>query len=459
MQVFRIPRDSQVEQNKAQHDERVMIPGRINARPVSVQLEQQRTGLATEMSPLQAVPNHEGGERRDRDADMGGDQMLLRPIDVERFRKRNADDYGDYRDQNDQAAELDPRWRRKRKLVVGRLVILHAAILGRVQSEGNTNRYLTRGCARMQEFEEAERVATRGRRIASLSALILFYASFDFFLTLLYWMAGRQETLPLHGAYVGLFVAQIDLIGFWTALGPGRMIVRAPWALLAITLTYVIQQSGADRFNGYPISPEDKMLLAAILLFWWLVSAGSLLGYRLVSRRQLLRSDQSPASSRKFHVRHLIFGTTLCGVTLAVLNGFGYPISGVFDVDWQQQFALGAVAFVNLPIAIPAIIITFRTERAVSGWQLGLAGYCAAVTVVQMTVMRLAMGMPPDFMQAFLFLLTLNGAQCLSLMFSLYLIRGCGYDLQIVDSVRREATPENGAAAATVAADPWSDDE
>ncbi|PQO30085.1 hypothetical protein [Blastopirellula marina] len=311
----------------------------------------------------------------------------------------------------------------------------------------------------MQETGEGKRAATRGVRIALFLPLVLFFVAFDFFLPLLWRLSGYREMAFPQGAYVGLFVAQIDLIAFWTALGPGRMVVRLPWGLLAITLTYVVQQSGARLFSGHSVSPSEQSLLAAILLFGWLAVTGSLLAYRLLSRRRLLRTDQSPESSLKFHVRHLIIGTALCGMTLALLNGFGYPVATVYRTESKLLFALSAAAVVNLSITIPAVVAAFRSHELWPFWRLTLAGYCMVVTAVQMTLMCMVMGMPPSFVRAFLFLLMLNGTQCFALLFSLYLIRCAGYDLQVVDGVRQDATAENGAATAAVEADPWSEDE
>ncbi|MCC9605490.1 hypothetical protein LOC68_22690 [Blastopirellula sp. JC732] len=309
----------------------------------------------------------------------------------------------------------------------------------------------------MQESGERPPISLRSRRWALLVVLTVLFLGFDYLMTGLWRLSeGREMAFP-QGAYVGLFVLQIDLIAFWTAFGLGRIVVRLPWALLAITLTYIAHQKGASRFIPYEVPPSEQLVLAGILLFGWLAATLSLLGYRLVTRRRLTLSDQATDSSRKFHLQHLILGTALFGVTFAMLNWFGYPVPDVFHFEGQLLFALSVAAVVNLVTVIPAIACAFRLWESWPARHLILAVICLTLTVVEIIVLCAVLGMPPDFARAFAFLALINFVQGFGLFWTLSWFRLAGYDLRVVDGVLKSETEVESPPP--IDADPWTQDD
>ncbi|TWT39551.1 hypothetical protein [Blastopirellula retiformator] len=311
----------------------------------------------------------------------------------------------------------------------------------------------------MQEIGGGPPVVPWKRRWTLLVALVLAFAAFNFIMTGLWHLSdGREMAFP-HGAYVGLFVVQIDLVAFWTALGTGRIIVRLPWALLAITLAYVMHQSGAKVFLRYDVSLDQQMLLAAILLFGWLAATLGLAAYRVVTRRCLVLQGTTAESSRKFYLHHLIVGTALCSMTLAVLNAFGYPVTRVRHVEPQLLFALCFAAAINLVTIVPATALAFRLWKIWPSRWFVLAGICGVLTLVEMFTFCAVLGMPPSFPRALVFLALANFGQGFGLLGALLLLRTAGYQLQTVDGLRKEIKPTDEAQPATVDADPWTDDD
>ncbi|PQO43143.1 hypothetical protein [Blastopirellula marina] len=301
-------------------------------------------------------------------------------------------------------------------------------------------------------------VVVRRSGIAIAAGLAIAFALFDFFISIFWeWLSGPNHPLWIGGS-AGLFVVQISLVAFWTVLGPGRLVVRIPWALLAITLMFVTHQAGQATLPHFGPVERDRMMMAGILLFGWLAISLSLAAYRAISRRRLVWRGDTIESSTKFHLRHLIIGTTLVGVILALLNWSGYPIAEITRIDWQVIFVLGVAAFVNLTVTLPAVVVAFRPAASQGVWQLGLAGFCGAVTLGQFILFCMVMGTPPDGGSAFLFLFAMNYAQCFGLVAALMLIRYGGYDLRVVDGVKQEAAQADPPERA-VEADPWSSDD
>lgn len=301
-------------------------------------------------------------------------------------------------------------------------------------------------------------VVVRRSGIAIAAGMAIAFALLDFFISIFWeWLSGPNHPLWIGGT-AGLFVVQISLVAFWTVLGPGRIVVRIPWALLAITLMFIAQQAGYATLAHYGPVEHERMLMAGILLFGWLAISFSLTAYRAISRRRLVWRDDTIESSTKFHLRHLIIGTTLVGVILALLNWFGYPIAEITRFDGRMVFALGVAAFVNLTVTLPAVVVAFRPAASQGVWQLGLAGFCGAVTLGQFILFCMVMGTPTDGGSAFLFLVAMNYAQCFGLVAALMLIRYGGYDLRVVDDVKQEAA-KSTTPARPVEADPWSSDD
>lgn len=255
----------------------------------------------------------------------------------------------------------------------------------------------------------------------------------------------------------GMVTVQVNLIAFWTAIGPGQIVVRFPWMVLAITLTYVLLQIGAESVADQPVPPDEQTLLAGVLLFSWLTATCWFFCYRAITRRRLIHRRQIDLGRAKFHLRHLIIATAVCGLTLAVLNWFGYPIGQAFQIDATFVFGLAILATVSQVIAIPVLVAAFWSGGR---WWLRLLLLfwgTVTVTTVEIGVMLALEDTSEQVLLIYALYLMMNLTQCLGLLGALLLIRGCGYELKRVN--RGSVTQEVDAKEQADVADPWGEVE
>ncbi|MCC9605489.1 hypothetical protein LOC68_22695 [Blastopirellula sp. JC732] len=296
--------------------------------------------------------------------------------------------------------------------------------------------------------------ATNFAKRGTLIALAIAFLTFDLLAASISWLSNNEGPPWAPLFVIGLVTVQINLIAFWTAVGPGRMVVRIPWMVLAITLAYVCLHTGAELFSGERMRQEEKSLIAGVMLFAWLAVTLTLVVYRAITRRRLIRTDQSSASSVKFHLRHLIVGTALCGATLAVLKWAGYPVFGVFDLDRNFYIGVGIAAVVNLLITIPVILAAFRWSALWWRRIVTLVSITVVVTTCEVFIFTMLEGMDDLWLVLAIYQM-MNLTQCFGLLLSLLVIRYAGYELQVADGARDAATDESPVA---VVADPWTEE-
>ncbi|TWT39554.1 hypothetical protein [Blastopirellula retiformator] len=292
-------------------------------------------------------------------------------------------------------------------------------------------------------------------RVVVLTAIILTFAANTFLMPMAWPGAGDLGTVFFLGATLGMFIVQLDVVGLWTAMGPGRVIVRLPWGMLVVTATYVIHQLGVYQSSHFPTAESDRMLLLGTLVCGWLAITLCFAALGLVWRWRLLPEGAAADGASRFHLWHLIVGTALCGMALALLNWFGYPLASLADVNWIPLILLGAIAVVNLLMIVPALLVAYANSWAAIRLLL-LGGYCLALSLAEFLVVVSILGYPPEPARFGAFLVVANLTQCYGLILVIFLFRRVGYQLRVVDRGRR---PVEKMPKVVVEADPWSDDE
>ncbi|UUO07923.1 hypothetical protein M4951_06305 [Blastopirellula sp. J2-11] len=308
----------------------------------------------------------------------------------------------------------------------------------------------------MQESGEQRRPISRGWRIAPLLLLGIGFLVFDFFVTRGFGAGYGYSTEFIQALCMGTYVVQIDLIAIWSAMGPGRMVVRIPWALLAITLVFVVHQQGATALSRYLFSDEDRSMLAAVLIWGLIAATGSFLVYRVATRRRLLHRDASLERSQRFHLQHLIGGVFLLSVTMGMLKAFEFPI--VFPAfDIRPLISVGIFTVVNLAITLPTLVLSYRMTFAFR--YLVLAGICAVVTLSEVALLFMisGAGAPPDLGKIVLMFLLMNLAQGFLLSLILSMVCWSGYELRLVTSAAAVPPKMKHESLTLAEADPWSE--
>ncbi|EAQ78113.1 hypothetical protein [Blastopirellula marina] len=310
----------------------------------------------------------------------------------------------------------------------------------------------------MQESTEQRLETSRGWRIALLLLLVIGFLAFDYYVTRAFQARYGFATEFIQAICMGAYVVQIDLIAIWSAMGPGRMVVRIPWALLAMTLVFVVHQQGAAVRSRYLFSDEDRSMLAAMLLWGLIAATGSFFLYRVASRRRLLHRDASLEGAQHFHLQHLIGGIFLLSVTCGLLKAFEFPI--VFpSLNNRPIIGVGIFTVVNLTITLPAIILSYRISFAPR--YLVLAGICVLVTISEVAVFFFLSGggAPPDLGKIVLMFLLMNVTQGFLLSLILSMVRFGGYEFRLVTSGTLVQPNVKNESPTIAEADPWSHDE
>lgn len=275
---------------------------------------------------------------------------------------------------------------------------------------------------------------SRRRQLAILAGLIICFLLADVLLPSTLDANSRDyiESV-LMGVSIGVCIGQINLISVWAALAPGRLVVRLPWALL---LT-VIMWSAVCLGLNWEGSLADDYYQAGVMLCCAQLAAQTPLwigariwDWRLVSRKQIARRDDSPDTQHG--IAHMMLGTLFLAVALAV---FRYVISGQ-PVDWSLvRFEpeiiaiLVAAVFTNLMIVVPCVWFAFaplaRLRRMLLGWALLVVG----VSFVEDVILCVMLGPPPHFAIVFLVTLIINATQCAVVVYTLMKLRRLGFRL------------------------------
>ncbi|TWT39553.1 hypothetical protein [Blastopirellula retiformator] len=287
-----------------------------------------------------------------------------------------------------------------------------------------------------------------------LVALAVGFFSLDLLAAFLLDLTNSYD-FPISAILVfGLLIVQVHLIAVWTVMGTGKLVVRFPWMVLAITLSYVLLRVGAETNNGKPMPPDDQTLFAGVLLFGWLTAACWFFCYRAITGQRLVHCRQSEVGGAKFFLRHLIIATAVCGLTLAVLNWFGYPIDRAFQIDPTFIIVLAIFAIVNQLIALPTLVAAFRSSP---GWWVRLLilfGTAATATAAELAGLVFLEDFYDSIPLMYAVYLTTNLTQCFALLGALLLIRGCGYELKRAQRATRNQEDEARDQADVI--DPWT---
>ncbi|MCC9605488.1 hypothetical protein LOC68_22700 [Blastopirellula sp. JC732] len=296
-------------------------------------------------------------------------------------------------------------------------------------------------------------LASLRTRIGLFALLAIGFGVVDLIYYPLMFFVGSGPLFVFNAAISAAIGVQIDLIALWTALGPGRMIVRLPTACLALMGSYVLLNTGRMLRWGLETLQELEAMTAANLVLGWLAATMAIFTFRSVTRLRLAYGDNPVSSSSTFHLHHLVIGTAIAGVTLALFNVYGSPggAENLLNVIYISRWCI--VLFLNQAILLFAIAAAFLWSGSWGRRLLKLLGIGVAISIANVMVFLAFDGLrgPSIFI---LHPLLAGVSHCMGLMVVLSLIRGLGYELRVVDSVA-SAVPK----APIVAADPWSEEE
>lgn len=260
------------------------------------------------------------------------------------------------------------------------------------------------------------------------------------------------------GATIGTIAGQLALLAGWAVVGPQRLLVRWPLALLAtasLLSASVLGQSVAS-LRAYGVADIDSpfaqwiaflpIVFLAVQLPVWVLKLAT--GCRMV----LDPGDggPQPPRSRQFRVRDLLVVTTVVAVSLGLarlgLSDFGSAQRSV-DTDSLAGLAVfcGVAALWSGFVAMPCLYAALVARHVRKG-VLGITGYTILMSLVIALVLspsasnaRVSVGAAPLALgKIFGFFLFVNGSTVFVVFGSFLIARADGYVLLCPRRVKGE---------------------
>ena len=310
---------------------------------------------------------------------------------------------------------------------------------------------------RQQQIHLVDQVILhRRRRVFSL--LLLFVAIgflvFDVFAPVLF----DDTSVPAGTLTLAVVTAQLTMICVWGALVHGSFVVRLPWSLLLLVISFYAFALGV-RLSSLSSTPESQIVRQQFYIgFFWLmgfvVSFVPLKILAVISGWRVEFVDlpfKAGKSDSQYGTRQMMLGVTFLAVTMGLIrlafvyqdiNVWSLVSSVVYDLG-GAVLALWAFCVVSLLINIPCIWISLAQQRryllfSLMGWGV----YCLCMTALGLACLAwLASGLPgwrgSDFAWFFISHQLMGGL----ILVCCLVLRGMGYTLQRGDRLAMDLTP------------------
>lgn len=228
-----------------------------------------------------------------------------------------------------------------------------------------------------EDFADEARLA----RVACLGFVFAVATFGNFAVPLLLWNSHNGEVIS---AGLGLLAAEVSLLAALAVLGPLRLVVRLPLALLALaflTASYVAGLRIADD-GGLPL--EVPLLVVGLALGGFVATAVPFAVMRFFQRQCIAAHaiERTPTEGAQFSLRHLLIATAAVAVLVtlskAALSGLG--LRG--GAPWFQVIG-GCFVFLVFSVSIAVLcLFSVLVDERRELWILALAALLLAGPLV-----------------------------------------------------------------------------
>ena len=264
-----------------------------------------------------------------------------------------------------------------------------------------------------------------------------------------------EASIPAVTLILAVVSAQLTMISVWGSLVHGSFVVRLPWSLLLLVISFYAFALGV-RLSTWQVSQIVRQQFF-IGFFWsmgFVVSFVPLKVMAVISGWRVGVVDvpsSSGKSDSQYGTRQMMLGVTFLAVTMGLIRlAFVYQdinlwslVSSVFYDLGGAVLAFWAFCVVSLLINIPCVWISLAQQRrymlfSLTGWVV----YCLFMTALELVCLAwIASGLPgwrgSDFAWFFISHQLMGGlilVCCLAL-------RGMGYTLQRGDRLSMDLSP------------------
>ncbi len=307
---------------------------------------------------------------------------------------------------------------------------------------------------RQQQIHLVDQVILhRRRRVFSL--LLLFVAIgfivFDVFAPGLW----DDTSVPAGTLTLAVVTAQLTMICVWGALVHGSFVVRFPWSLLLLVISFYAFALGV-RLCTWQVSQivRRQFFIGFFWLMGFVVSFVPLKIMAVISGWRVGVVDlpsSSGKSDSQYGTRQMMLGVTFLAVTMGLIRlAFVYQDINVWSLASSVVYDLGGVVLalwafcvVSLLINIPCVWISLAQQRrymllSLTGWVV----YCLFMTALELVCLAwISSGFAgwrgSDVAWFFISHQLMGGL----ILVCCLVLRGMGYTLQRADRLSMDLTP------------------
>jgi hypothetical protein len=307
----------------------------------------------------------------------------------------------------------------------------------------------------------------RDRALVSgiVGALACAFLTIDFFLAWNWneflrwnWCVADSDDLLLStllSILLGLCIGQVNLIGVWTSLAPGNIVLRFSWSVLLTMATWyvlVFGRSLPQRAFDVTITRSETIVLIYVLLIGvaalqtplWIAKKG--FGWHLT--QQPSDADAALQDDRQFRLWHLLGAMALISLALAPLREFlPRQGSGYLHFDQASIFVIKVTILGNLIMTVPCVWLAYAPTRAMVWLLPGWLFYGAALTTVEFNGLQRALSHDRSLRDAIVLYL-IHLSQCAAVFATMLIFRALGFRLVRTPAIPPPSPGDSEQAAA-----------
>ena len=275
----------------------------------------------------------------------------------------------------------------------------------------------------------------------ALGLIAYLFWIYDVFSPYLYSTVTPNEYLT--AVCLGISIGQVNLIGAWGALAPGKVVVRLPWVALLGVLMWQGVALGYRFESRFPAS--DLLFVGITITFGVVVTQVPLwiarwqFGWRLLPPG--FAADKVAKVDTQFNLRELFGGVFFLSLALGLVRMTIRDVDlGKLDLDDVFFVLLPVAAVVNALVTSPCIWIAFRSGQTMQVWAVAWVLYVLLVSITEIVALYLFLGPPGGEFIPWLVATILNVTQCLTVLVTMFLLRAIGF--RLVRAMPEPKTPQ-----------------
>jgi hypothetical protein len=252
---------------------------------------------------------------------------------------------------------------------------------------------------------------------------------------------------------LAVITAQLTVICVWGTLVRGTFLVRLPWTLLLLLISWSGFALGI-QFESGSANIDEILSTAFLWLFGFVTSFVPLKIAALCFGWQIIQDsvvDQRKRKDSGYTIRDLMLGTLLLAASLGI-GRMMLPyeeidlirvIQASFFLDRDAVLVLSIFGVISLLVKLPCIWISLAEKREKIPFKIGIwVFYCFALAILEIVIFNALFGAPgSDVAELYAGIILGHQVMGAIMLFVCLALRGLGYRME--RSFRRQALQPN----------------